>query len=111
MPIGVLSSEELLKISEVLMGLIEYNKEKKNKEEDKLEKEDKNKGKIEDRINKLEKDIKRIKGKIKEYIEIIVRRGGGNKEYWRNMLERVKDWNIEGIEDQINKKIEISLEC
>ena len=31
------------------------------------------------------------------YIEIIIRRGGGNKEYWRNIKERVKDWNIKGI--------------
>ena len=105
------SSEELLKMSEVLMGLVEYNKEKKNREEEKLEKEDKNKNRIEDRISKLEEVIDRIRGKIKEYIEIIIRRGGGNKEYWRNIKERVKDWNIEGIEEKINKMIEFSLEC
>ena len=105
------SNEELLKMSEVLMGLVECNEEKKNREEEKLEKEDKNKNRIEDRISKLEEVIDRIRGKIKEYIEIIIRRGGGNKEYWRNIKERVKDWNIEGIEEKINKMIEFSLEC
>jgi len=57
------------------------------------------------------KNIDRIRGKIKEYIEIIIRRGGGNKEYWRNIKERVKDWNIEGIEEEIERMIEFSLEC
>ena len=104
-------SEELLKMSEVLMGLVEYNEEKKNREEEKVEKEDKNKNRIEDRISKLEEVIDRIRGKIKKYIEIIIRRGGGNKEYWRNIKERVKNWNIEGIEEEIERMIEFSLEC
>jgi len=205
------SSEELLKMSEVLMGLVEYNKVKESVEVkniesdikrikrsesvlkkyyDKLEEEDKKynnkidskRKEIEEKIeelgnienlsekkverNKLEieklrsnldkyiskvevsrcksiekieskirdveyiisecesiedlekkkeeeknKNIDRIRGKIKEYIEIIIRRGGGNKEYWRNIKERVKDWNIEGIEEEIERMIEFSLEC
>lgn len=60
---------------------------------------------------KKNKNIDRIRGKIGEYIEIIIRRGGGNKEYWRNIKERVKDWNIEGIEEEIERMIEFSLEC
>ena len=47
--------------------------------------------------------------KNKEYIEIIIRRCGGNKEYWRNINERVKDWNIKGITEEIERMIEISL--
>ena len=47
--------------------------------------------------------------KNKEYIEIIIRRCGGNKEYWRNIKERVKDWNIKGIKEEIERMIEFSL--
>lgn len=48
---------------------------------------------------------------IKRIIEIILRRGGGNKKYWRELMDKVKGFEIDEINKMVEKKIEVALEC
>lgn len=55
-------------------------------------------------------DKKKCVESIKKIMEIVVKRGGGNKKYWRDVLERVKNWEIDDINKMIERKIDESME-
>ena len=48
---------------------------------------------------------------IKRIVEIVLKRGGGNKKYWREVMDKVKGFEIDEINKMVEKKIDKALEC